>query len=408
MPVLAALIAIAIAPANFSGTYKGTTEGIEFELKLTQTEKDISGIATSPVITFNLSGKVNGEVAEGTMKADGDDERLHFRATLKGSDLQMKIAEEGENGKADWSEPDTIDFKRVGDAPAKTEGEGKISKFLKKPIETLATGKEYTHASGGKFRYPANWSLKEEEIGIVLTPADAAEGKEFYVINAEPAAGATDPAGKQVSDHLNAALAAFATGVKKVGSIEEAPAGNAKGAIYSWDGTVNGQPSRIRAYVTILKGHGVALVAIGPKDTIERRDKELRAMFYTFGWGQGKIDQKIVGKWQFYSYKSGRETKASAVLAADGTFSYQSSSEFSANLSGKDGLGNESWTGWVNSRGGDGWKGTWFADGSELTLNFEDGTSETWDYKVVMQGTAEVMILTGNDPKKPFEWSRIG
>lgn len=405
MAVLAALLSLVSMPfADFSGTYKGSMSGIDFEMKLTQTDKALSGKASSSLITFNLTGKVDGDNASGTLQADGDDEKMYFRATLKDKTLDMKIADE-----ANMADAESYSFTRTSDAPAKTDGgESKLSKFLKKPMDTLATGKEYTHASGGKFRYPAGWSLKEEEIGIVLTPPDAVADKEFYLINAEPAAGATDPTSKQVSDHLNEAVALFATGVKKVGSVEPAPAGNAKGAVYTWDATVNGQPARIRAYVTILKGHGVALVAVASKEKIEERDKDLRAMFYTFGWGQGKVDQRIVGSWQFYSYKAGRETKASAVLAADGTFSYQSSSEFSANLSGKDTGGNELWTGWVNSRGGSGWKGTWFADGSEITLNFEDGSSESWDYKLVQQGGVTVMVLTGNDPKKPFEWSKTG
>jgi len=404
MPLIAALLTLATLPfADFSGTYKGKLEGIDFELKFTQTDASLTGKATSSVINFNLSGKVDGDQASGTIQAEGDPEKMYFRATLKGKDLDLRVAEA-----ASMADAESYSFTKVGEEPAKTEGEGKLSKFFKKPIDALATGKEYTHASGGKFRYPAGWSLKEEEIGIVLTPPNFEEGKEFYLISAEPAAGATDPTSKQVSDHLEAAIGMVATGVKRVGKLEPAPAGNAKGAVYTWDANINGQSGRIRAYVTILKGHGVALVAMASKEKIEERDKELRAMFYTFGWGQGKVDQRLVGSWQFYSYKSGRETKASAVLNADGTFSYQSSSEFSANLSGKDSGGNELWTGWVNSRGGSGWKGTWFADGSEITLNFEDGSSESWDYRLEQQGSATVMILVGNDPKKPFEWSKVG
>lgn len=411
MAVIAVLCTLyASSVADFSGTYKGTTEGIEFELKLTQSDKSVSGKATSPVITFNLTGKVNGDTAEGTMKPDGagDEDKMFFKATLEGTDMDMKIAEPDDNGKANWAEADTIKFKRVGGAPAKTEGEGKVSKFVKKPTEALGNGKEYTHASGGKFRYPADWTLKEAEEGLILTPPDAIEGKEFFLITGEKAEGATDPTSKVVADYLNVAIGTVAPGAKRVGGIEPAAAGNAKGAIYTWDGSINGVEGRIRAYVTILKGYGISLVAFGPKEKVEARDKQLRSIFYTFGWGQGKIDQRIVGRWQFYSYKSGRETKASAVLNADGTFSYESSSEFSANLSGKDTGGNELWTGWVNSRGGGGWKGTWYADGSEITLNFEDGTSETWDYRLEQQGSAFVMILTGNDPKKPFEWSKVG
>jgi len=191
-----------------------------------------------------------------------------------------------------------------------------------------------------------------------------------------------------------------------VGKPEPARAGTGKGTVLSWDAG----EKFIRSHTAIIKNFGVSIVMVGSKAQVEARTPLLRDIFFTFGWGQGKVDNRLVGVWQYYSYSqvSGRETKAKAQLAADGSFSYNSESEAASNLSGKDSLGNQTWTGWVNSRSGSGYRGTWVADGKSLTLNFEDGTSEEFDYTFEQQGTAFVLKLIGSNPNKPMEWSKIG
>ncbi|MEQ1821827.1 MAG: hypothetical protein ABL949_04925 [Fimbriimonadaceae bacterium] len=395
--------------ADFSGSYKGTQDEAEFNLDLTQTGTSLTGTAKVSIVEFKFTGTVSGENAEGDVSVLT--EKLKFKAKLTTDGLEMKIAELDEAGKADWTGADTINFKRVGEA-AKTEEPktpGKLAKFVKEPTELLKSGKEYTHANGGKMRYPANWKLEETELGLRLTPPDATEN-ELYLITSEPANGATDPGAPEVLAYLDETLKASLPDMKRVGKVEKASAGNGKGVFITWEGTANGKPAQVRAYAAILKGNGVALIAIGSKDVLEKRDKALRDIFYTFGWGQGQKDQKLVGNWKHWSYNAtaGRETNSTATLAADGTFSYQSNSETNANFSGKNQYGDITWTGGLSSRGGSGWRGTWTASGGELILNFEDGTREVFNYAFKQEGANVFLVTWGDDRKKALEWSRAG
>ena len=58
------------------------------------------------------------------------------------------------------------------------------------------------------------------------------------------------------------------------------------------------------------------------------------------------------------------------------------------------------------SRSGDGWGGTWTATGDEITLNFEDGSSQTFDYVFKQEGANTFLVTYGSDRSKPMEWSR--
>lgn len=415
--LLTFFIAVVSLTANFSGNYKGSYEGTDITLDLTQSNNSLTGkISALGTTLFTLSGTVDGDTAKGTAKLDTDN--LEFKAKLSGEKLSLEIAEV-EDGKANWAKADKLEFTRQGGSTA-TQTEKPKSKIAqaigkadpesaaqhsKDSVGTLKDGKLYEHATGGKFRYPANWKLTEHQEFLQLSPPDAASGEEYF-ISAEPAQGKTSPTDKDVLAYLDAVVGELMPGAKRVGKPEDARAGNGKGAILNYEG---GQ-RHVRIFVTILKGHGASLVCAGTKDQLDKRTPVLKEIFFTFGWGQGKVDPKLVGTWSYYSYSqvSGRETKASSILRADGTFSYSSESEAASNFSGKDGLGNQTWTGWVNSRSGSGYKGTWVADGKTLYLNFEDGSVEEFDYSFEQQGTAFVLKLIGANPNKPMEWSKTG
>ena len=394
--------------AGFTGTFKGTQDSVEFTLELVESGGKLTGKATSSVLSLSVAGTVTGNKAEGLMTISGTSDKLAFRGTLSGDDLDMKLADVDEAGKANWTEPETIAFKRVSPTtPAEPEAKtSKLLKFSKAPTDVLKNGKEYTYASGGKVRYPASWSIQETEGALKLVPPDA--GEEVILITGERAEGATDAGSPEVLAYLDSQVQSVLPDMKRVGKAEKASAGNGKGAFLTWEGTIQGKAGQVRGYVTILNGYGVALIALGPKEALDKRDKTLRDIFYSLGWGQGKKDTNLVGTWSYYAYSqiSGKETKASARLNADGTFTYESNTEGGNNYSGKDGLGNETWTGWVNSRSGSGWKGTWTAVGGELTLNFEDGSSETFDYTLKQEGANIVLVVTGANKNKPMEWVR--
>lgn len=402
--LIAICVLATVLATDFTGEYTGKLEETEVKLSLTQNGDKLTGSAVMEGVTAKLSGTVADTKAQGSLDLFG--EKLPFRATLSGTKLSMEIGEMNDAGKPDFSEADKIEFARKAGPKPATGGKlsDKVKQFSNKPTGTLANGKEFVHASGGKFRYPAGWRVEETEEGLKLIPPDAAEG-ELIFISAEPAQGKTNPADPEIIAYVDQLVTSALPAMKRDGKPEEVRAAAGKGVGLTWKG--GGQ--KVRAYLTILKNNGVSLVTLGSEAQVEKRDPILREIFFTFGWGQGKTDARLVGTWQYYSYSqvSGRETKARATLSADGKFTYQSDSEAASNFSGKDGLGNQTWTGWVNSRSGAGYKGTWSASGNTLILNFEDGSSEEFDFAFEQQGTAFVLKLFGNDPKKPMEWSKI-
>ncbi len=400
------LLSLGLRAADFSGQYEATEDGDAYTMTLAQTGSTVTGNAEGGGAKFELSGKASGDVAEGDMKVAGIGVTLKFKGTLKGEALTLVV------WVTDPSDADTYNFKRKSKpAPAPIEKtEGKIlGKFSKGPSDTLKNGKEYTHASGGKLRYPADWKLEEAEGGLRLTPPNAGP-REVYLVLADSANGATDPGSPEVLGYLDTQVMGAIPGVTRTGKPEAAASGGGKGVILSWAGNVNGDVL-VRGYVTILKGFGIALVAAGPKDAIAKRDAQLREIFQTFGWGQGKVDTSLVGQWSHWSYSGsssyGSERKSRANLAADGTFSYESSSESSGNFQGKNSGGDITWTGGLASRSGNGWKGRWTASAGTLILNFEDGSSETFTYRFKQEGANTFLMVRPAGGGKETEWSRV-
>lgn len=389
MQKLLAFILLFLTPiiSDFSGTYEATKDGDHFTITLKQSGTQLSGEATGHGATFTLDGKVDGNHASGKLTLKEGDLKIYFKAAIDGDSLKMTISED-----ESFKTTDETTFTRT-----KKEGEPKLSK---EPTGTLKNGKEYVHPSGGKFKYPADWKLDELDGALKLTPPDAQEG-EAYLVLAEQAQGATDPGTPEILAYLDSQVQAQLPFMKRTGQPEKATAGAGKGVMLIWDGKSADKEIRVRAYVTILKGYGVALVAAGPKDRIDAKDKILREIFYTFGWGQGKLDTNLVGEWTYWGYKGssnygyGKETRAYAVLRADGTFSYSNDSETAISAS----------TGSLVSRRGSGWNGTWTADGTTLFLNFEDGTSDSFPYKFKQEGQNVFLQVTGSDGKA-MDWSK--
>lgn len=408
---LIALLGLTFVRADFSGTYEANEDGEKTVLTLQQSGDKVTGTAKVEGAELTVEGTVSGDTMTGTAKFQTL-LTLYLKGTLSGDSISMKIAED-----ASFTDAESVTFKRISGGAAKSEEEktqkveSESTKFSNKPSEILKNGKEYVHASGGKFRYPSNWSIKEGDGVVQLIPPDAKEG-ELIFIKAEAAEGATDPGSAEILAYLDGQVSESIPDARREGKPERSVAGAGKGVILNWNGTLEGRKALIRGYVTIVKSYGVALVAIGSKEAVDSRDKDLRQIFQSIGWGQGKIDQQLVGTWNYWGYKGssdgkyGREERVQCALNADGSFTYNNSSETSISASGTDAGGNQTWVGGMNSRRGNGWSGTWTADGSTIILNFEDGTSESFRYRFEQQGQNTFLVTEDEGGKKKMEWSR--
>lgn len=388
--------------ADFSGTWENKEDGETTTLKLSQTGNKLTGTGQGEGITISIDGTVDGDRAKGKLKitAQGLDLPLVFKATLAGDRLTFSIAED-----ESFEDADEVVFTRKSGGAG--EEAAKQGVFSKARSAILSEGQEYTHSSGGKFRLPKGWKVEETEEYLLLVPQDRAEG-ETILITAQPAEGATDPASADVLAFLDGEVAAVMPDARRAGNPEPVTAGAGKGIALVWNGTLEGRRSQIKGYVTILQGKGVALFVAASEAQVQKRDADLKSIFQTVGWGQGKVDQELVGTWHNWSYKGstdysfGRESKTKVELKADGTFVYENNSEMQAGGGTYGTAGPHS----IYARNGNGWGGRWTASGGTLILHFEDGTSEEFTYRFEQQGQNVFLVTTTPDGKGKMEWSR--
>ena len=240
-------------------------------------------------------------------------------------------------------------------------------------------GKTYNHAVGFSFWYPSGWTVKDTEDFLQLIPPDpgsSPEGPtEFYLIGGESK--------------------------NSRGTVDMA---RGRGVVLDWEGkSPEGKTILARVFVTIINNYGVTLVALGLKESVERRDPELRRMFASFGFGEGKRDPKLVGKWRLAAVRSitntspwetdwsraqlVSESHSLLLLAADGTWQRHDKDQM---LVGAGGV-------WVESNEESVSKGKWYADGKSLYMIWDDDSWQDYQYTLHLTGESrELRLVCGN------------
>ena len=273
-----------------------------------------------------------------------------------------------------------------------------------------AKGKLYRHAIGFSFWHPESWAVKEVEGGLQLTPPDAVvkDGApaEVYFVTGESVADegiqrADDP---RVAEYLDTQVRGVAPALQRVGGAEAVGMANGQGVAINWEAkSPDGSVVRARALVSIIKRHGVALIGLGLKERLDAREAVLRQMFASFGFGEGKRDPQLVGKWHLVATTSianespfvaswdraqaVTETKTELAFGGDGTWQRVANRH---TLVGGAGI-------WLEDKGRDVSNGTWNADGTSLYMMGKDDSWEQYKYQVrqTAQGR-EVRLASGN------------
>ena len=156
---------------------------------------------------------------------------------------------------------------------------------------------------------------------------------------------------------------------------------------------------RARAFVTLLKGYGVALVGLGDVSRVEAREPTLREIFATFDFKEGPKDPGLVGSWRYESvYMSGDFSSTSVrymTLRADGTFGWGSRLLFSSDAGGGD------------TGGSPGERGRWSAANKKLSLVWDDGSYAEYGYYVQgAQGSRQMLLKPTNGDKNQL-WEEV-
>ena len=421
-----------VGAPDFSGTFKD--ENLTVESKSVPGQVGVfNGTIKMGAQTFQFTGRSDEGALRGEFEsADG---KFPFEARLEGRTLNFvtggttyKLNQQGGNPLANpLAKPNNPLAKPNTPAPANplanlntatpnAAAPGGTTAALPGKSADNAAWKIYKHPTGLSVRYPPTWRLQEAEGAAILTPPDVASTAqgptEIFALVANGAEGVQNVNDPRVLAEVENTLLQLAPFLRRVGTPQPVTAGTAPGLLVSWEGTnPAGLNVRANVMVTVLKGFGIALLAMGDKNKIAGRDNVLREIFSSLAAGAGERDPNLVGGWKFWSYKSspngkfGTETKRRFQFLPDGTCLWQSAAESSGSAEGRDSLGNQTFTGgFVSQRGnGNGDRGQWTAGGGKLYVLWDDGTTGSWDYEVKQAANGKRLFLTGAS-NKPDEW----
>ncbi|MBM3880933.1 MAG: hypothetical protein FJ387_14640 [Verrucomicrobia bacterium] len=407
------------ATATFAGTFKGD----ELTITLQAGGSGYTGSIRLGDQTFPLTATERDGKLEGTFQA-GDD-RFAFTGTMEGDTLRLStegtaytLGRQGGVNPLAKKPPTPVQAanplaRATSAAPPQAAGPR-----TGEPVGGPAPGaawKTYRHPTGLRMSYPQDWQLTEHAQMLQLVPPDAgsnADGPtEAYLVFAEAAEDAQSAEDPRVLQYLDAQLGQLMPFLKRTGAPEKIRAGAAPGMLATWEGqNPRGMLVRAYAFATILKGYGVALIAVGDKHQTTPRERTLRGVFASFAAGEGQKDPQIVGTWKHWHYSSsalgGHSTESTRFLRllADGTCSWSSQTESSGSIRGRDSGGNESWTAGYASVGGDSDQGTWSAGNGKLYVMWQNGSLSEWAYSVSGQPGGPRLLLKGHNQAKPDEW----
>ena len=177
-----------------------------------------------------------------------------------------------------------------GRRPRPAAGAGRAS-----TEEAEATkGKTYRHPLGLSFWYPDGWAVTTHGDALRLEPPNpgSRDGSpaELYFIVADGEAGeavgrADDP---RMASYLDRQVSGLSRFVRRVGGPTPLDAGEGTGAEYNWQGkNPNGEKVCARAYASIVRNRGAALIAVAFEERLKARDADLRRVFASFGFRRG-------------------------------------------------------------------------------------------------------------------------
>jgi hypothetical protein len=265
-------------------------------------------------------------------------------------------------------------------------------------------GKTYTHPIGFTFWYPEQWQAQETEAGIQLAPPDVsanAQGPtEVYLVTGESAEGVERPDDPRFVQYLDSQLRTLLPFMQRTGEVEALQTPSGPGALITWEGkNPTGMLVRARVFAVILKGYGVALVALGDKERINSREPALREVFLTFGLGEAKRDPRFIGVWRSESYYSSGDFSSASVrymtFQPDGTFSSGGRLMFSSDA------------GTGDTGDSDGERGRWAAANDKVYLMWDNGSYAEYGYYIQGQPGSQEMLFKPTNGGKNELWTQV-
>jgi len=271
--------------------------------------------------------------------------------------------------------------------------------------QPVGLGQTFRHDGGAEFRYPDGWKVQEAGQGVTLVPPDLRTTEqgplEVYLATTTPTEGVTDIRSPEISQGASEILQLFGGFLRPKGQPQYRQIGPHAAILVTAEGkSPTGVDAVGRLYGTIIGSDAFVIVAIAPRDLIEKRAPVIESVFGTLKRGAPQIDKRFVGVWRnTETYVSGgfsAVTETYLVLAADGTcgrgtklsasdYTYDSSDDLVSSAS----AGSDS----------DMLQGRWSMSGKTLKLMFPGGVEEYAAYAEGAPGGQTLMLTAGGKRK---------
>ncbi|MDB6041123.1 MAG: hypothetical protein JWM99_4964 [Verrucomicrobiales bacterium] len=404
--ICVAAVTTAAADKPFAGTFANE----ELTVKIVATDDAYSGEFKLAGQTFPLTAQASENTLRGKFK--NEEGTFEFTASLNENILTVKTDDTTYKLTRHATNP-------LARKPSPLTKKEESSSTSTNALSAVPAWKVYKHPTGLSMSYPPDWQLKPFPQGLQLIPPDAGSNEkgptEAYLVFAESAEGISTAEDPRVLAYIETQLLQVAPFFRRSGEVEKISAGTAPGIFVIWDGTnPDGMKVQAQALSTILKGYGISVVALGETARIKSREKTIRTIFASFAAGAAEKDPQLIGSWKFWSYsasadgKFGTERSRFMTLQSDGTALWKGRSESIGSVSGRDYLGNETFSGGVAGQNGSSDRGFWSAGDGKLYVRWQDGSTGEWSYRLGGVPGNRRLFLQAADQKKPDEWVQAG
>lgn len=181
------------------------------------------------------------------------------------------------------------------------------------PVEVVPTkGIDglFQHVSGLSFSYAKGWKVQPNDSGLTLNPPNiamfnGAPAESYYLLTMPAAADITDATDQRVISSLDQLVAAnISPALKRAQEPQVIKLANGQGVGMAWE--VQGEKGilYVVSYVTIMNSTGFIIGGVGLKDKVTPRLPELKALFTSLKFGEGKHDQAVIGAWKLFSTRT--------------------------------------------------------------------------------------------------------
>jgi hypothetical protein len=255
------------------------------------------------------------------------------------------------------------------------------------------------HPAGLEFKYPNEWTINEATFAdLELVPPDqnvsASGPTEAYFVWGLGLDAAKSQE-EQIANQLKELMEGIASFLKPVGDPEAFLGKRVQGLVYTYEGKrPDGFEVRSRVFVLPEKDVAFALVALGLRENIVKREASVSEMFGTFLQKNVTVDSKLTGLWitpetgipPVQSQNSSAPERNEMQLEADGSFVTLMQSPYDKAL--------------VNTLN----SGKWYAKGNRLYFISAGNVGLMFRYELEGQpGSRKLTLVHSNGDKQEFQ-----